>query len=334
MRLLVIGAGSIGERHLRVFQQIDRCDAIAFCEPLAERRARIAADYGIPEAFAFADLDTALAKGAYDAAVVATPAPTHLAIGTRLARLGVHQLMEKPLSLALDGAEDYARLVSEEGLTVAVGYVHRAHPATMALRRAVASGRFGKPIALSISSGQAFAHIRPAYREIYFARPEMGGGAINDMITHMYNVGDWLAGPIRRLVTDAAHQALEGVSVEDTVHTLARHAGGAMGTYALNLYQHPDEVTMTVVCEGGTLRAEYAQKRWSWMAEPGGTWTHETAEVPDRDEIYRVQNTAFLDAIEGCGEVLCPLEDAIRTLKVNLASHRSAAEANWQNVPA
>ena len=44
--------------------------------------------------------------------------------------------------------------------------------------------------------------MRPAYREVYFAKPEMGGGAINDMITHMYNVGDWLAGPIRRLVTD------------------------------------------------------------------------------------------------------------------------------------
>lgn len=332
MRLLVIGTGSIGERHLRVFQHLDRCDAIAFCEPHADRRAQIAATYGIPEAFAFADLDTALTKGTYDAAVVATPAPTHLAIGTRLARLGVHQLMEKPLSLTLDGVEDYARAVAESGVTVAVGYVHRAHPATMALRRAIESGRFGKPITLSISTGQAFAHIRPAYREVYFAKPELGGGAINDMITHMYNVGDWFAGPIRRLVTDAAHQALDGVEVEDTVGTMTRHEGGAMGTYTLNLYQHPNEVTMTVVCERGTLRAEYAEKRWSWMTEPGGTWNHEPVEVPDRDEIYRVQNTAFLDAIDGCGEVLCPLEDAIRTLKVNLASHRSAAEASWQDV--
>ncbi len=334
MRLLVIGTGSIGERHLRVFQQLDRCDAIAFCEPHAARRSEIAGRYGIPEVFAFADLDTALAKGAYDIAVVATPAPTHLSIGTRLAGLGVHQLMEKPLSLALDGVGDYARLVAEKGLTVAVGYVHRAHPAVAAIKGAIASGRFGRPIELNIATGQSFAQIRPAYREIYFARPEMGGGAINDMITHMYNVGDWLAGPISRLVTDAAHQVLDGVAVEDTVHTLTRHENGAMGTYSLNLYQHPNEVVMTVVCERGTLRAEYAKSRWSWMTEPNGTWNHEPVSVPDRDEIYRIQNSAFLDAVEGFGEVLCPLEDAIRTLEVNLASHRSAAASSWQNVPA
>ncbi len=333
MRLLVIGTGSIGERHLRVFQQLDRCDAIAFCETHPARRAEIAARYGIPEAFAFPDLDSALAKGAYDLAVVATPAPTHLAIGTRLAELGVHQLMEKPLSLSLDGVEDYARLVAEKGIVVAVGYVHRAHPAVAAIRREIASGRFGKPVNVSISTGQAFAQIRPAYREVYFAKPELGGGAINDMITHMYNVGDWLAGPIRRLVTDAAHQVLEGVTVEDTVHTLTRHENGAMGSYTLNLYQHPNEVLMTVVCERGTLRADYARLRWSWMDEPNGTWHHEPVEVPDRDEIYRVQNAAFLDAVDGSGEVLCSLDDAIRTLHVNLASHRSATEAGWQDIP-
>lgn len=332
MRLLVIGTGSIGERHLRVFQELGACETIAFCESHPERRAEIATRYRIPEDQAFADLDSALTQGTYEAAVVATPAPTHMTIGLRLAQLGIHQLMEKPLSLSLEGVEEYADCVAEQGLTVAVGYVHRAHPATLALRRALDTGRFGRPLTLSLSSGQAFAHIRPAYREIYFAKPEMGGGAINDMITHLYNVGDWLAGPIRRLVTDADHQALEGVSVEDTVHTLTRHADGAMGSYSLNLYQHPNEVLITLVCERGTLRADYARQRWSWMSEPGGEWHHETVPVPDRDEIYRIQNRAFLEALAGRGEVLCPLADAIRTLKVNLASHRSVAESCWQEV--
>jgi predicted dehydrogenase len=332
MKLLVIGTGSIGERHLRCFQNLGRCESIAFCETRDDQRAVIAERYGIPGDRSFASLDAALEAGAYDIAVIATPAPTHIPIGIRLAELGIHQLMEKPLSLSLDGVEDYARIVAERGIQVAVGYVHRAHPAVLAMKEAIDSGRFGQPIELSISSGQSFAQLRPAYREVYFARPEMGGGAINDMITHMYNVGDWLAGPIRRIVTDAAHQALDGVTVEDTVHSLTRHDGGAMGTYSLNLYQHPNEVVMTVVCGQGTLRAEYAKSRWSWMTEPNGTWNHEPVDVPERDTIYRIQNAALLDAIEGRGAVLCPLEDAIRTLRVNLASHRSAAETNWQEV--
>jgi predicted dehydrogenase len=332
MRLLVIGTGSIGERHLRVFQRLDRCDAIAFCETQPSRRTEIARRYGIPEAFAYADLESALSKGTYDIAVIATPAPTHLGIGIQLADLGIHQLMEKPLSLSLDGVESYARTVAARNLTVAVGYVHRAHPAVTAIRREITSGRFGKVLAVSISSGQSFAQIRPAYRDVYFARPESGGGAINDMITHLYNVGDWFAGPISRLVTDAAHQALEGVAVEDTVNTLTRHESGAMGSYTLNLYQHPNEVLMTVVCERGTLRADYPNQRWSWMTDRNGAWLHEPVHLPDRDTIYQIQNAAFLDAVEGFGEVICPLEDAIRTLKVNLASHRSAAGSGWENV--
>lgn len=332
MKLLVIGTGSIGERHLRCFQQLGRCDLIAFCETREEQRAIIAERYGIPASQAFPDLDTALGSGDFDAAVIATPAPTHIPMGTRLADLGIHQLMEKPLSLSLDGVDAYARLIGEKLLTVAVGYVHRAHPAVEAVKAALLSGRFGRPLQLRIASGQAFATLRPAYREVYFARPEMGGGAINDMITHQYNVGDWLVGPIERIVTDAAHQMLEGVTVEDTVHSLTRHASGVMGSYSLNLYQQPNEVMTTVVCERGTLRIEYAKKRWSWMTEPSGEWHHEPVEMPEVDVMYRRQNAAFLDAIEGRGEVLCPLDDAIRTLKVNLASHRSVAESEWSEV--
>ncbi len=332
MKLLVIGTGSIGERHLRVFQNLGRCSEISFCEPLPQRRAEIAERYGIPETSAHPDLDTALDHGNYDIAVIATPAPSHIAIGTRLARLGIHQMMEKPLSLSTDGVEDYARIVAEKNLIVAVGYVHRAHPTVSAIHDEIASGSYGKVLGVNISAGQAFAVIRPAYREVYFARPEMGGGAINDMITHMYSVGDWFAGPITRLVTDANRQALEGVSVEDTVHTLSRHAGGAMGVYALNLYQQPNEVLMTVICEHGTLRADYANQRWSWMREPNGEWTHVSVSIPDRDEIYRIQNAAFLDAVEGHGDVLCSLDDAIRTLHVNIASHHSAEASCWEDV--
>lgn len=334
MRLLVIGTGSIGERHLRVFQDLARCSQIAFCEPMEKRRQEIIGRYTIPSEQAFSSLDEALSAGSYDVAVVATPAPTHIPIGIRLTELGIHQLMEKPLSLSLDGVDTYAELVAQKNLTVAVGYVHRAHPAVSAIHAELASGRYGRVLTLSFAVGQAFAAIRPAYREVYFAKPEMGGGAINDMITHMYNVGDYFAGPVTRLVTDAAHQALEGVTVEDTVHTLAHHEGGAMAIYGLNLYQQPNEVLITVVCENGTLRADYAHQKWSWMREPNGTWTDIPVSVPDRDEIYRIQNTAFLDAIEGKGRVLCSLSDAMRTLRVNLASHQSAKEGRWETIDA
>ena len=68
------------------------------------------------------------------------------------------------------------------------------------------------------------------------------------------------------------------------------------------------------------------------MTEPGSEWNHEPVEVPDRDTMYLRQNEAFLNAIEGSEEVLCSLKEGIRTLHVNLASHRSVAEGQWVSI--
>lgn len=327
-RLLIIGAGSIGERHLRCFQQTGRCE-LAFCEPLESRRLEVAGRYGIEHAYA--SLDDALGDREFDAAVIATPAPYHVSIATKLADLGQQLLIEKPLSISLGGVDELARIVSANSLTVAVGYMHRAHPGVIKLNAAIREGRLGKLRQIRIETGQPLALFRPAYREIYFADPEQGGGALQDFLTHHYSVGEMLAGPIDRILTDAAHLALDGIEVEDTVHSLTRQ-GDVMGVYSCNCYQHPNEVTMTVVGDAATARIEYAKQRFSIMSEANGEWRHDQLEVPDIDTIYIRQNAAFLDAIEGEGEVFCDLNSAIQTLLVNLASIRSAEKGTWQDV--
>ncbi len=330
-KILVIGTGSIGERHLRCLQSTDRCE-LAFCEPLESRRLEVAGRYGIDSNLAFGSLDEALASAAsFDSAVVAAPAPFHIPMGMQLAAAGIHIMMEKPLSLSLEGITEFEDLVNSKEIIVAVGYTHRAHTAMIGLKEKLDSGKFGRPLELRVDLGQPFAVIRPAYADVYFADPKMGGGSIQDMITHFYSIGDWLLGPMDRIVTHAKHQALPRVEVEDTVHSLADH-GGVMATYSQNLTQAQNEVTTTVICEGGSIRADYRKKRVSWITEPNGEWNHEPYEMDDIDEIYVRQNNAFLDEVEGKGKSLCSLEEGIRTLKVNLASLKSAETFTWQEL--
>lgn len=304
---------------------------MAICEPMETRRIEVAKQYGIDSSLAFKNLDDALSSSSFDAAVVAVPAPFHIPMGRQLAEAGIHIMMEKPLSLSLDGVEEFEKLTEENKTVVAIGYTHRAHPAMIGLKARLDSGKFGRPLELRVDLGQPFAVLRPAYSKVYFADRKMGGGAIQDMATHFYSIGDWLLGPINRIVTHAKHMALPGVEVEDTVHSLADH-GGIMATYAQNLTQAQNEVTTTVICEHGSIRANYRKKRVSWITEPDGKWNHERYEMENIDEIYVRQNNAFLDAIEGKGRVLCTLEEGIRTLKVNLASFESAETFTWQDV--
>ena len=274
-RVLIIGVGSIGERHLRCFGKTGRAE-VELAETNPDLRRAVADRYGVSRAF---DAIGPALENPPDVAVVATPAPSHVAIATELAGAGVHVLIEKPLSTSLGGLDRLREVVGSRGVVAGVAYVYRAHPLLRAMREAVLSGRFGRPVEIVVVSGQNFPTYRPAYRTIYYNGGATGGGAIQDALTHLVNAAEWLVGPADRVVADAAHMVLEGVSVEDTVHLLARH-GGVLASYTLNQHQAPNETTLTVVCERGTARCEFHANRWRWMTEPGGNWHDEPIDPP------------------------------------------------------
>ena len=258
-------------------------------------REKIAQRY--PDAAAHASLDAALQDN-FDAAVIATPAPLHVPLALRLVDRGVSVLIEKPLSVDLQGCEALAEAAHWRGVVAAVAYVHRANPILDEMRRAIHEGQFGRPVELVSVSGQHFPHYRPAYRQTYYARRETGGGAVQDALTHSLNLGEWLVGGIDRVVADIAHKVLEGVDVEDTAHVLARQ-GGVLSSYSLNQHQAPNEMSITVICEHGTVRFEGHQSRWRSMEKPGGEWIDHPHPPLERDTVFIRQADAFLDALEG-----------------------------------
>ena len=328
-RVLVIGVGSIGERHLRCFQKTERAQ-LSFCEINPQLRQTIAERYKIPAEDAFSDFESALASKP-DVAVVCTPAHLHIPMSTRLADAGVHLLIEKPLSVSLEGIDHLQKVVKERGVKTSVAYVYRAHALLTVMRREVLSGRFGKPVEYVAVGGQHFPQFRPAYREIYYNNRATGGGCIQDALTHLVNAAEWIIGPVTKVAADAAHLVLEGVTVEDTVHVIARH-GKVLANYSINQHQAPNEITFTVVCERGTARFEFHNNRWRWMASPTDTWHDEPQAPMERDVIYIDQAKAFLDLLDGKAEPLCTLDEALQTLKVNLALLKAADTHTWQKI--
>jgi predicted dehydrogenase len=325
--VLVVGVGSIGERHLRCFTATGRA-RVSFCEVNAELRQTIAERYGVADVFA--DLDTALASRA-SVVVICTPAHLHVPMALASLRAGAQLLIEKPLSTSLDGVAELIRESDERRAVTGVAYVYRAHPALTAMRAALHSGRFGEPVEVIAKCGQHFPLYRPAYRTIYYKDRATGGGAVQDALTHVINAAEWLVGPVTRLTADVDHLVLDGVTVEDTAHVLTRH-GKVMGCFSLNQHQAPNESTITVVCTRGTVRFEYHNTRWRWLTEPGGDWADEAAGPLERDAIFVRQANAFLDAVEGKASVLCSLAEAQQTLAVNLAILRSAERGGWETI--
>jgi predicted dehydrogenase len=319
VNVLILGGGSIGERHLRCFQQIG-CQ-VELCESNAARRVEIAERYHLPRAFT--SLDDACSR-AWDAAVICTPAHLHVAHAKQLAACAPALLIEKPLATRVDEAEQLPLALA--GKTVGVAYVLRVHPAVAAVRQLLAERQLGELLQVVAVAGQHFPTFRPAYREIYYANRATGGGAIQDAATHMFNLVQSFTGPFEWVFCDYAHQALEGVEVEDTVHLVARARGGrVMVSLSLNQFNAPNENVLRLNGARGSAQIRFHEHRYG-VCYHGGTWQWSEPLLQDRDDLFRLQARVFLDAAAGKGQVACTLEEALETLRVNLAALESRGE--------
>jgi len=325
--ILIVGVGSIGERHLRCFQATGRAE-VSLCELNPVLRKTVAEQYRVEKVFD--DLTRAL-DDKPDAVVICTPAHLHIPMAFSAAQRGNHIFIEKPLSATLEGIDVLQNEVSSRRLVAGVAYVYRAHPALTAMREAIQSGRFGEPVQIVATCGQHFPFYRPAYRDTYYKSHATGGGAVQDALTHVVNAAEWLVGPVNKLVADAEHQVLEGVEVEDTVHLMTRH-GNILGSFSLNQHQAPNESSLTVICKKGTVRFEMHNSCWRWQTEPSDTWHDEAAAKLERDTLFTLQAESFLNAIEGVHPPLCALDEGVQTLRVNLAILKSIEERQWKTI--
>lgn len=316
--VLVLGCGSIGERHLRCFQRSGRA-TVAGCDTRAELRERIASSYQVP---VYDDFAVALKAQSWDAVVVCVPANLHIRCTLDAIQHGACVFIEKPLSVTYQGVDDLIAAARASGRFHAVAYVYHHMPWVAAAREALLRGDIGRPLHVNVVAGQHFPTFRPAYREIYYTRHETGGGAVQDALTHLVNAVEWMIGPITRVFCDASHQMLEGVTVEDTVNLVARH-GDILASYSMNQFQAPNEATFLIHGENGSLRIESHRQSWSILQRGESQWTEHPAAPLERDDIFIAQAQAFLDGMAGGPSTLSTIEEAAQTLRVNLAALRS-----------
>lgn len=326
--ILIIGCGSIGERHLRCFQRTGRAEPVA-CEVNRAVLQKVRATHQVS---GFASLDEALAAAKYDAAVICTPADSHIAVTNRLLQHGAHALIEKPLSTSLAEVDSLKQTIAATGKFCRVAYTHHFMPGIREMRAALRSGKFGKPLQVIVQAGQHFPTFRPAYRQIYYTRHETGGGAIQDLLTHFVNAMEWVVAPLSRVYVEAAHQFLEGVTVEDTVCLTAR-MGNVLASFSINQFQPPNEATYQIHCENGSLKYEFHEQRWAEWPRGAEAWQYHAAPVKERDDLFVAQANAFLDGMTGQRTDLATVEEAVQTLKVslaNLASWRTGKPVNLE----
>jgi predicted dehydrogenase len=262
------------------------------------------------------------------AAVIATDVPSRIESAGEAVLAGLHVLIVPPVGIALDGIDELRQQVLQRGRIAAVAYPDRQYAAFQVLREALLEQRFGRPLQMIAVRGSNLPSECPKYDATDYGDHLKGGGAVQSALTHLINVGEWLLGPVGKLVADADRLALGNVPVEDTAHVLARH-GRMLAVYAINQHQLPRETTITIHCAGGTVRAELPQNRLMWMTEPDGKWSEQLFDALDTDDVELEQMHQFLNVMESKPGRLCTFDQAVQTLRVSRAIMASVKHRAW-----
>jgi len=146
----------------------------------------------------------AVLSGRFDCAVICAPAQLHVPIATRILSAGVHVLIEKPLSTTTQGVDELLRTRDRSKRQAAVAYVYHVMPVLVQARAYLLGGEIGPVLQATMVAGQPFHLLRPAYRDTYYRDRKMGGGAIQDALTHNINWVESVIGPTQSVVCDCA----------------------------------------------------------------------------------------------------------------------------------
>jgi predicted dehydrogenase len=139
VRIAVVGAGQWGRNHVRTVASLPDAELTAVCDLSDERREAMGRQY--PGVLVTADLDEALETA--DGVVVATPVIAHADVARAAMARGLPVLIEKPMALTVEDAEDLARRVDAGEGPVLVGHLLVFHPAVEYLQHMITEGELG-----------------------------------------------------------------------------------------------------------------------------------------------------------------------------------------------
>jgi predicted dehydrogenase len=330
-RILIVGLGSIGKRHLRLARELF---------PNADIRVlRHQSANEIPEFSngCISSIEEAIAI-APQIAVIASPAPFHVVTAQVLAEVGVHLLIEKPLSASLDGITQLLETCHKKGTVLLTGYNLRFLPSLQRFRNLLGEGVIGKILLVRCEIGQYLPSWRPDsdYRQGVSARRELGGGALLEL-SHELDYLRWIFGEVDWVKATLSRQSSLEIDVEDTAHLTLGFVPTAdghqlIGAVNLDFIRHDTIRLCTAIGENGSLCWNGLTGEVALYEAGAKEWRELFSHPHQRDESYLAEWQNFIACVIEQKTPLITGEDGLKVLEIIEAARISATSSGQVSV--
>ena len=219
--LVVVGAGSIGQRHIDVATISPAIDLCAVVEPKSDLRERLS-KCGLPMV---ADIDDVPTHA--KAAIIATPTADHTSSASRCLDRGMCVLVEKPIAQTIRQASDLIAQSLAHQLPLFVGHHRRCHSFVINAREKIAD--LGDLVGV-----QGLWSLRK--HDTYYDTPwrtQPGAGPLMTNLSHEVDLLQVLMGNIVK-VTALTSSRVRGFNVEDTASVAFEFSSGALGSFLIS----------------------------------------------------------------------------------------------------
>ena len=170
MNYALIGCGRIATNHMKAAIN-NKLNIVAVCDVLPDAMENLLAKHGLEKDSSikrYTDYKQMLAENDITLASIATESGIHAEIALHCIDCGVNLIIEKPMAMSMDDAEEIIRRSEEKNVKVSACHQNRFNIAIQELRRAVEAGRFGR-----ISHGSI--HVRWNRNENYYTQAPWRG---------------------------------------------------------------------------------------------------------------------------------------------------------------
>lgn len=145
LRMALIGCGTWGQSHAKLYVEDPRVDLVAVCDRVPEKAAAAGQLAGLPGERVFTDYKAMLDQVDSDAVAIVTPDFAHCEYAVACAERGRHILIEKPLATTKPEADRIMEAVEKNGVRAMVDYHNRWSPPFALMKQEIASGAIGTP---------------------------------------------------------------------------------------------------------------------------------------------------------------------------------------------
>jgi len=339
-KILFIGLGGAGQRHLRIFKGLlgDSCVYTCFrshrTSPLLNPDFSVNDSGTVEDAYnltSFDSLEAAFDDGP-DLAVISTPSAMHFDAAMMAAEKGVNIFVEKPFSHNLEGFERFRDTVLANNVGFFISFQRRHHGLIGKAREAIVTGRLGDVFSASfnVASYVPAWHAYENFLGLYACRKELGGGVLLTEI-HEFDLCNWFFGPPAAVSCTGGTLAGVAIDVEDTAHACLDYPGLAVSVNLCFMQRHGRR-DFSVAGSKGYLE-------WNQDGNRLTIEDYETGEIENladpgiiNDDMFTVQAKHFLESGTATGSAE-NLEIARMSLAMVAAAKRSMETGRRIAVP-